>query len=104
MYSSQTGTAASANVCENCGKVTVLYPNTHEDKKKGLAFAIFGWLFAAISFLFIPIVFGALALFLGFMTYHDRSKVHGAILMGFSAIGLILGSLFSLVVAGTMFI
>jgi hypothetical protein len=70
----------------------------------GVAYALFGWVFLAISFLFLPIVFGTAALLMGFMLYHNQSKVHGAILMFFAAIGLIVGTLISVVVAGTMFI
>ena len=69
-----------------------------------MAYIVFGWLFATLSFLFLPIIFGPVAFFMGFMTFCDRSKVHGAILMAFAAAGLILGSLLSIVVAGTMFI
>lgn len=106
MYQSQGRSAELDNsaVCQSCGSVTVLYPEKSTGKKSGMAFVVFGWLFAAISFLFLPIVFGILALVMGFMTYIDRSKAHGAVLMAFAAIGLILGSLISIVVAGTMFI
>ncbi|MGG3562895.1 hypothetical protein ABES03_14965 [Neobacillus rhizosphaerae] len=106
MYQSQGGSAELANsaVCQSCGSVTVLYPEKSTGKKSGMAFVVFGWLFAAISFLFLPIVFGILALYMGFMTYIDRSKAHGAVLMAFAAVGLIFGSLISIVVAGTVFI
>ena len=106
MYSSQSGSleVENSNICQNCGKVTVLYSEAPSSKSKGIAYVVFGWLFAAISLLFIPILFGAVALFMGFMTYCERSKVHGVVLMSFAAAGLVLGSLFSIVVAGTMFI
>ncbi|WP_413300765.1 hypothetical protein AA0X95_19455 [Bacillus sp. 1P10SD] len=106
MYHSQGGSAELANsaICQSCGSVTVLYPEKSTGKKSGIAFVVFGWLFAAISFLFLPIVFGILALFMGFMTYINRSKVHGALLMAFAGIGLIFGSFLSIFVAGTIFI
>lgn len=106
MYSSQNRSleVENANICQNCGKVTVLYPEAPASKTKGIAYVVFGWIFSFISLLFIPILFGALALYMGFMTYCDRSKVHGVILMSFAAVGLVLGSLFSIVVSGTMFI
>jgi hypothetical protein len=106
MYNSPNGSAelANTNICQSCGNVTVLFPEKEAAKKSGLAFVVFGWLFAAISFLFLPLVFGLLGIYMGFMTYVDRSKVHGAMLMGFASVGLILGSLLSIVVAGTAFI
>lgn len=75
-----------------------------QSKKNGLTYAVSGWLFFAISLLFIPILFGAGALFMGYMTFQKRSPLHGVILMFFAATGLILGSLFSFLVAGTNFI
>jgi hypothetical protein len=85
---------------------TLSFGNTTvaENKKKGLTYAVSGWLFFAISLLFIPIFFGAGALFMGYMTFHKRSPLHGVILMFFAASGIILGSLFSFLVAGTNFI
>lgn len=105
MYQNQSGSAelASSAICQSCGNVTLLYPEK-STKKSGIAFVVFGWLFAAISFLFLPIVFGILALYMGFMTYIDRNKVHGAILMAFAGTGLILGTFISIFVAGTIFI
>jgi hypothetical protein len=106
MYNSQNSSAEleSSTICQSCGNVTILYPGQSLSKKTGIAYVVFGWLFAAISILFLPIVFGILALFMGFMTYIDRSKVHGALLMAFAGVGLILGSFLSIFVAGTMFI
>jgi hypothetical protein len=65
---------------------------------------LFTWLFSIISVVFVPILFGALALSLGFLTYTERSKAHGMVLMVFAASGLILGSFISFMVAGTMFL
>lgn len=87
--------------CPSCGSVKKV-EQKEENKKGSLSFVIFGWIFTAISFLFIPILFGGAALCMGILTYFDRSKTHGAILMFFAAMGLILGSLFSFMVTGTI--
>ncbi|WP_040208839.1 hypothetical protein [Neobacillus jeddahensis] len=106
MVDSQGGSyeVVGANVCQNCGQRTshLMEETTH--KMKGIGYPIAGWIFFTISLLILPIVFGMAALVLGFFTYHDRGKVHGMILMFFAAMGLILGSLFSYMVSGTLFI
>lgn len=103
MYNSE-GNVVKTNYCQSCGRMTHAYEKTDSNKKKGIAYVIFGWFFCAVSFLFIPILFGAVAFCMGFLTYSERSKTHGVILMFFAAMGLLLGSLFSFLVAGTMFI
>lgn len=72
--------------------------------KSGILFTALGWVFFAISLLFMPLLFGAAALAMGFMTYHERSQVHGIVLMLFAAASMVLGTMFSFFVAGTMFI
>jgi uncharacterized membrane protein YccC len=84
--------------------LTLVNPDSAQNKKKGLAYVVFGWLFFAMSLLFIPLLFGAGALFMGYQTFHKRSEWHGVILMFFAAVGIILGSLFSFFVSGTNFI
>ena len=105
MYNSKNGSyeIAGSDVCQTCGNVKMSYDGTQSTKKLNILFAALGWLFAAISLLFLPIIFGAAAFFLGLLTYYERNKVHGAFLMTFATIGLVLGSLFSFFVAGTMF-
>ena len=72
--------------------------------RSGLGYVVAGWLAVAISFLFIPILFGAVAFFMGLMTYWERNEAHGAILMGCAAVSTIVGSLLSFLVAGTFFL
>ncbi|CAH2713814.1 hypothetical protein BACCIP111895_00968 [Neobacillus rhizosphaerae] len=106
MYNSQSGSyeVVNTNVCHNCGGLTIKNEELSSDKKLGIAYPMFGWLFFFISLLFIPLLFGAGALIMGFLTYHDRNKIHGAILLFFAAAGLIIGSIFSFMVSGTLFI
>lgn len=106
MDNSQSGSyeVANSNICQSCGSVTGIYEETASNKKNGIIYVVLGWLLSIISFLFMPILFGGVAFLMGFMTYSERSQVHGVILMFFAASGLILGSLFSFFVAGTMFI
>jgi hypothetical protein len=95
---------SDANICESCGSLKMVADHEVDHGTKGLAYVVFGWLFFAISLLFMPILFGGAAFLMGFFVYHLRSQMHGIVLMMFAAIGLILGSLFSLIVAGTMII
>ena len=70
----------------------------------GTGYMIAGWICFAISLLFVPVLFGAVAFFMGFMTYGERSEFHGVLLMGFAALGTIFGSMLSFLVAGTFFL
>lgn len=98
MYNSQDGA-----ICQSCGNMT-LVQEISQSKKSGIVYAALGWVFFAVSLLFIPLLFGTAALAMGFMTYHERNVVHGVILMFCAAVSTVLGSLFSFIVAGTMFI
>ncbi|MEH7417931.1 hypothetical protein V7266_21900 [Neobacillus drentensis] len=106
MYNPQSGSneAVNTNVCQSCGRITLKHDGAGSDKKQGLIFLILGWLFFVISLVFIPILFGAASFLMGFFTFHDRSKAHGVVLMMFASVGLILGSLFSFMVSGTLFL
>ncbi|PFN99244.1 hypothetical protein COJ85_20020 [Bacillus sp. AFS076308] len=106
MYNSQNGSyeVVNTNVCQSCGRITLKHEGANSDKKQGIIFPILGWTFFVISLMFIPILFGAAAFLMGFFTFHDRSKAHGVVLMMFASGGLILGSLFSIMVSGTLFL
>ncbi|MEH7114760.1 hypothetical protein V7124_20740 [Neobacillus niacini] len=95
MNSTQSGTLHLGNMANE---------NAVPTKKDGIVYVIAGWVFFAISLLFIPILFGAGALIMGYLTFLKRSEFQGIILMFFAAVGIILGSLYSFLVAGTMFI
>jgi hypothetical protein len=106
MYSSQSESygAVNANICENCRSATITHEETTTTKGTGITYIVLGWVFFAISLLFVPILFGVGAFLMGILTFTGRSQAHGVILMFFAAVGLILGSLYSFMVAGTMFI
>jgi hypothetical protein len=74
------------NICQNCGKVTQLYSEAPSSKTKGIVYVVLGWIFFTVSLLFVPILFGAFALAMGFLTYSERSEVHGVVLMSFAAV------------------
>ncbi|MEH7081866.1 hypothetical protein V7139_03900 [Neobacillus drentensis] len=95
---------ANSNICQSCGSVTFKSDVSSTSNKKGLTYVILGWLFFAISLVFMPLLFGVGAVFMGIMTFCERSQFHGAILTFFAATGLILGTLFSFMVSGTFFI
>ncbi|MGG1675220.1 hypothetical protein ACIFOT_05630 [Neobacillus sp. NRS-1170] len=93
-----------ANICQNCGRLTLKHEEHFSNRKLGIVYPLIGWMFFFISLVFIPLMFGAVAFCMGLLTYFERNKVHGVILMIFAAAGLILGSMISFMVAGTMFI
>jgi hypothetical protein len=96
--------SANANVCQNCGKVAMSYEDLASGKKSGIGYALLGWMFALVSLLIVPILFGTLAFALGLITYFGRSKGHGTALMVFAVITFILGSMLSFFVSGTFFL
>jgi Zn-dependent membrane protease YugP len=112
MYCSQCGSEndGTSKFCHNCGhqleagqaaatleqRGTILHKT--ETSKQGTVYVVLGWIFFAISFLVVPILFGAGAFVMGFMTYRVRSQVHGVILMVFSVVGILLGSLIGFIV------
>lgn len=98
MYNSQSGSYEATN------SLAMTYGKPDAIKQKGMAYAIFGWMFTAISFVFVPFLFGTLGLLMGFLTFQERSRAHGIILMFFAGSGLVLGSLLSFFVAGTLFV
>jgi uncharacterized membrane protein len=104
MYSLQNETFNEPNAlpCQ-CYRNQSMKEENNLRKKTSFIFPVLGWISFAISLLFLPILFGGLALFMSIMTFFERSQVHGAILMVFSATGLILGTLFNIFVTGTMF-
>jgi hypothetical protein len=106
MYNSQDGSfeVLNTHVCQDCGRFTLKHEGANSNKKQGIIFPILGWTFFILSLVFIPILFGAAAFLIGFFTFHDRSKAHGTVLMIFASAGFILGSLFSIMVSGTLFL
>jgi hypothetical protein len=105
MYNPTGGSYEGVNsaICQSCGSVTIKQ-EASSSRQNGITYVILGWLFFAISLVFLPLVFGMASVFMGIMTFCERSQVHGAILTFFAAVGLILGTLFSFMVSGTIFI
>lgn len=99
MYNTQNG-----SYCQNCGNITLTHNEAVANKKSGLSFVVFGWLFLAVSLIFMPILFGVAALAMGFMVFHERSELHGIVLMMLALASTVIGTLFSFIVSGTMFI
>lgn len=96
--------ALNSSACPHCGKTNISYEETATAKKTGITYPILGWLFTIVSLVFVPILFGALAFSMGILTYYARGRAHGTALMVVASFCLIIGSLFSLIVAGTVFI
>lgn len=115
MYCSNCGNELDANsvFCSACGtqinekKESVPYQRTthdtpvHYNPKKGKKiYIVFGWLFFAISLLFIPILFGAGTVIMGYLVRKENNETHGVVLMVMGVAGAILGSLLGMAVAG----
>jgi len=64
-------------------------------KKNGVIYSAFGLVCAIISLLFFPIIFGPLAIILGYLGRKNGDKTFGLVVMilgaVFMAIGMILG-------------
>jgi hypothetical protein len=71
---------------------------TEQQKQQGTAFVVLGWIFFALSLFIVPILFGAGTFIMGFLTYRNRSQVHGTILMVFAVVGTVLGLLIGFIV------
>lgn len=76
----------------------------NNSKLKGLTYVFFGWVCVVLSVLITPILFGSIAFFMSLMTFLERSRVHGALMLFFAIIGTLLGTLLSFFVTGTMFV
>ena len=68
-----------------------------QEQNQGVLYITLGWVFFAISLLFIPILFGAGTFIMGFLTYRTYSQIHGMILMVFSVVGIVLGMLIGII-------
>ena len=71
-------------------------------KSDGLVYKILGWVFFAVSLLFIPIIFGAGAFIMGYLLRKSdkQNESHGTILMVMGVAGAILGMLLGMAAAG----
>lgn len=114
MYCSNCGIEiqnTNASYCSNCGtkigeiKVVkvVQEVESHANsqienpKKQGTVYIVIGWVSFAISLLFIPLIFGAVAFIMGFLTYKTRSEIQGVVLMVCSIVGTIFGMLLGMI-------
>ena len=61
-----------------------------------------GWVFFAISFLLIPLLFGAGAFIMGWLTRKNGKETHGVILMVLSVVGAILGMIIGMIVMSAL--
>lgn len=66
----------------------------HTQAKQGKkVYIILGWIFFAVSILFIPILFGAGAFIMGYLVRKENNETHGVILMVMAIAGAIIGTL-----------
>lgn len=63
-----------------------------QKKQNGQLYLIVGWVSMVVSLLFIPVLFGAIAVIMGYL-YRDKDEKMGTILMIASVAGGILGVL-----------
>jgi len=121
MYCSKCGTKMeeSANFCPSCGasqgkeKVLDVSQATenvskvvdeakeqiNKGKETGKLYMVIGWVSMVISLWFIPVLFGAVTVIMGYL-YRSYDEKHGTILMIAGVAGAILGMLFGLASVG----
>lgn len=75
-------------------KVTQLSKSEHSSK-----FKIFGWISAVVSIFFLPVIFGIIAIALGFL-YSKTDKKQGHLIMIVSGVALIIGLIIAIATAG----
>jgi uncharacterized membrane protein YvbJ len=68
-------------------------------KQTGKLYMVIGWISTVVSLLFIPVLFGAIAVIMGYL-YRSHDEKHGTILMIAGVAGAILGMLFGLASVG----
>ncbi|MBS4175254.1 hypothetical protein KHA87_18500 [Bacillus sp. FJAT-49736] len=61
---------------------------------------VLGWIFFAISLLFIPILFGAGSVIMGYLVRKRGKETHGTVMMILGVAGGLLGVLIGMAVAG----
>lgn len=114
MYCSKCGTRMeeSAKFCPSCGAsqgkesnfnmsqasdsvekvVNEARVQINNGKQSGKLYMVIGWVSMVISLLFIPVLFGAIAVIMGYL-YRSYDEKHGTILMIAGVAGAILGFL-----------
>ncbi|MFF2449623.1 zinc-ribbon domain-containing protein [Neobacillus sp. NPDC058068] len=76
------------------------YQSSMPDRKAGTAYIVLGWIFFAISLLFIPVLFGAGTVIMGYLVRKNNSETHGTIMMILGVAGGILGVILGMAAAG----
>lgn len=94
------------NYCHKCGTLlnsevaaTINNPEQVQNSNVTL-YVVLGWTFFGISLLFIPILFGAGAVIMGYLLKKNRRETHGTILMILGVAGAILGALIGMALYG----
>lgn len=121
MYCSKCGTKMeeSAKFCPSCGAsqgkelnfnmsqasdsvekvVNEARVQINNGKQSGKLYMVIGWVSMVISLLFIPVLFGAIAVIMGYL-YRGYDEKHGTILMIAGVAGAILGFLIGMASVG----
>jgi len=77
---------------------------SERDESKGTVYIVLGWVFFGLSFFIVPILFGAGAFIMGYLTYRVRSQTHGVVLMVLAVVGAVLGMLIGYIVTASMYL
>lgn len=88
-----------AEICPECG-VRNEYQSaaTEESGTLGyVGYTILGLLSATLAFLFLPPVFGAIAIFCGYQVYKRHHELAGIGLMMYGSMGLVLGMVIGMI-------
>ncbi|HEY2419862.1 MAG TPA: zinc-ribbon domain-containing protein [Neobacillus sp.] len=115
MFCTKCGTECSneEKFCHQCG--TVLHPEVAaalenssqiqsqvQARQSGTTYVVLGWVFFAMSLLFVPVLFGAGTVIMGYLVRKNRNITHGTVMMILGVAGAILGTLLGAAIASLM--
>ncbi|ADU31992.1 zinc ribbon domain-containing protein [Evansella cellulosilytica] len=88
-----TGISPTPKVVNNNTSAETPAPPAKQTNQESYAvvYIVLGWVFFAISLLFIPPLFGVGAFVMGLLLYRTGADTHGIIMMVLSAVGTVFG-------------
>lgn len=90
----------TVNACPSCGadlrKIDATLMNRQNSSDTGVIFAVFGFIFAAISLFLFPPVFGGLGIWFGTIVRNKGNKSLGLVVIILSTVLMLMGMLLGL--------
>lgn len=111
LYCQKCGTQCSDDekYCHQCGtslmRTEELAGSEYKEKVQGgTVYIILGWIFFALSLFFIPILFGAGTVIMGYLVKKSGRDTHGIVMMVLGVAGAILGMIIGAVIGAAAFL